>query len=535
MMRVKLTFLCLMLLAMLSANVQGAAVFWVGFSSDFSDPLNWSTFSFPGTGDQALISSAYAGTSSSVADYPGAYAINPIAELWLGGNGGTGSLYQTSGTINVNNWVVVGQGYGGTNALPGGTGTLDLSGSAVFNHVAGGTGETHIAESSGGITTTGTLNLSGNAIYNNNYNRLYVGLNTGALGYVNISGTATLNLNNEWHQLGFTGGVAQITQNGGTVNHDMSDPPALDDGNGWSPNGHLIIGGWGGSGTYNMNAGALNSSAYIVLSDADAGFNNTYGILNLSGGTLTAPGIQAGFAWDSGAPTTGKVNFNGGLVKPNLSNPDFIHAFSSSATLTAVVQAGGANIDTAGYNIGINVPLLDGGGGGGLVKMGLGSLKLNAINTYTGLTDVMTGSLGGSGTLAGAVKVESGARIAPGDPATFTVGDITFNNGSYLDIALVAAVNDALNSTGTLTVGSNVALNVSLTIPVPGTYTILDWVHKSGNFSVNLPDVSGYGDGSWTISYSETATNGIITIVPEPATIVLLLMGALMLYWRRQR
>jgi hypothetical protein len=70
---------------------------------------------------------------------------------------------------------------------------------------------------------------------------------------------------------------------------------------------------------------------------------------------------------------------------------------------------------------------------------------------------------------------------------------------------------------------------------VPGTYTILDWVHKSGNFSVNLPDVSGYGDGSWTISYSETATNGIITIVPEPATIVLLLMGALMLYWRRQR
>ncbi len=305
MMRIKLTFLCLMLLAALTANVQGAHVYWQGFSTDFADPLNWSTSLYPTNADIAVFTTDFlSGPAIATLDTTGFTPPNPMMELWMAGApGSVATLSQSAKIIDVNNWVIIGQGFGGDpDGQPGGTAYLNLSGTAVFNQAAGGTGDTHVAESSGGITTKGYLNLSGDATYNNNHGRFNVGQNTGAQGYVTISENATLNLNNEWHQLGFTGGVAQITQDGGTVNHNMSAAPVLDDGNGWSPNGHFIIGGWGGSCTYDMNAGALNASAYIVLSDANGSFANTYGILNLNGGTVTTPGIQAGFAWDAGAP-----------------------------------------------------------------------------------------------------------------------------------------------------------------------------------------------------------------------------------------
>jgi len=295
MMRIKLTFLCLMLLAVLTANVQGAHVYWVGgVDNEFGLGDNWSA-GYPTESDIGVMASGTATLNPGDETPP-----NAMSELWMAGgaNPGVAEIDQSTSTINVTNWVIIGQGYGGDtagDATPGGTAILNLSGTAVFNQVAGGGGDTHIAETSGGITTKGYLNLSGSAIYNNNHGRFNMGVNTGALGYVTIKENATLNLNNEWHQLGFTGGVAQVTQDGGTVNVNASAAPEVDDANGWDSVGHLVVGGWGGSCTYDLNAGKINTAGGIVLSDADAGFVNTYGIFNLNGGTLTTPGVQAGF------------------------------------------------------------------------------------------------------------------------------------------------------------------------------------------------------------------------------------------------
>ena len=86
------------------------------------------------------------------------------------------------------------------------------------------------------------------------------------------------------------------------------------------------------------------------------------------------------------------------------------------------VQSAGANIDDGGFEITINQSLLD--GGGGLTKLGSGTLTLAGYNTYTGPTVVNEGTLetsansfGGGGSLvvadAGNLKVtDAGSPVS---------------------------------------------------------------------------------------------------------------------------
>lgn len=66
-----------------------------------------------------------------------------------------------------------------------------------------------------------------------------------------------------------------------------------------------------------------------------------------------------------------------------------------------------------------------------LTKTGDGTLLLNAANTFTGPTVVSAGTLGGNGSVPGALNVASGATLSPGvTTGIFTSGDLTFASGS---------------------------------------------------------------------------------------------------------
>jgi len=88
------------------------------------------------------------------------------------------------------------------------------------------------------------------------------------------------------------------------------------------------------------------------------------------------------------------------------------------ALLTNEVQAGGAIIDTAGFNTTFNQPLitdpaLGGSPDGVLTKLGTGTLPLSAANTYNGNTTVNIGTLLVSGSLAsGDVSVAANGTLA---------------------------------------------------------------------------------------------------------------------------
>jgi hypothetical protein len=128
--------------------------------------------------------------------------------------------------------------------------------------------------------------------------------------------------------------------------------------------------------------------------------------------------------------------------------------------------------------------------------------------------------------------------LAPGDPARLTVGSITFEPNSFFDVVIAGtgvANYDSLNVIGTLAVAQGDPLNVTLDpayVPQTGdTFDVLDWGSVSGMFVPNLPALPG--GLSW--DSSNLPVNGSLTIVPEPGTIVLLLIGAVMLYLRRRR
>ncbi|MGD0655000.1 MAG: autotransporter-associated beta strand repeat-containing protein [Thermoguttaceae bacterium] len=514
-------------------------------------------------------------------------------ETQIGNAGGSANFTMTGGTFNFGSWFSVARHWPTTD--PVGSSTMDISGGTV-NHNAWWI-PVDIGER--GVGNTGTLKLSGSAVFN--VHALVPGGEVGAggdfrvgagdagtgggLGVLTMAGNAQLNLG--WGNsinIGDTGTDGQLTMNGGTLNSGgwsgWFSPLRI----GWGQGGgvysngtvtvnngtiivagHILVGGLGGTGTVTMTGGTINKTAdqgdvVIGASDPWSTSDVGTGTWNQNGGTLLNAAriviaenennagtgtfnLNAGLAQATavvGAGGNSTFHFNGGTLQATASSNTYMQGLT-----LADVQGGGAYIDTQNFNIVVAQSLLDGGGGGGgLIKSGLGSLKLNGINTYTGPTDVLEGSLGGSGTLYSGVSlvtpgnlvtVESGAACAPGDPATLTVGNITFDGGSVLDIVLAGASHDALDATGLLTLKSDsggVTLDVTLSAyPVPGEYDILDWGTKSGDFTtVTLPDLP---NETWSMSYDKDT--GVLTVVPEPGTIVLLLMGAVMLYLRRWR
>lgn len=124
--------------------------------------------------------------------------------------------------------------------------------------------------------------------------------------------------------------------------------------------------------------------------------------------------------------------------------------------------------------------------GAEITKEGAGTLILSGANTYEGMTLISAGTLGGNGSVAGAVTLASDAAIAPGDPAVnggvglLTIGPLTWNAGSAMLFQLGATsadtdflvVNGLLGGSGAGTYPFR--FGMGRTPPVAGTmYTLI--------------------------------------------------------------
>ena len=111
--------------------------------------------------------------------------------------------------------------------------------------------------------------------------------------------------------------------------------------------------------------------------------------IDLNGGTLRTPSIRVADR-EVGTDNNAWLTFNGGTLTATADNPDFITLYGGNQN--AYIGNGGAIIDTDGHDVGINANLLA-GGGGGLAKLGQGTLTLTGINSYIGATVVHEGTL----------------------------------------------------------------------------------------------------------------------------------------------
>ena len=198
---------------------------------------------------------------------------------------------------------------------------------------------------------------------------------------------------------------------------------------------------------------------------------------------------------------------------------------------------------------------------GSLSKAGAGTLVLTGLNTYTGGTEVLGGTLVGrsaaafgtgnvtvlGGRLAGATTVLGDLRneagtVGPGEDGVFgtlaVAGSFTQLAGGTLDFDIGSGGSgDSLSLAGSAVFGGTVDVSFVDGVTAAGVYTLISANHYSGRFGALL--VSGLGDGlTASLVYSAGGVSLSVTAVPEPETYAMLLAGLGIVGWmsrRRQR
>jgi autotransporter-associated beta strand protein len=410
-----------------------------------------------------------------------------------GSNGFTGNFFVRSGTVvldtngsanNSTTWCSIGQ-------LAGDNGVFTMRGNASFAT----TFDFNVGDVDSAIGTLNlqdTASLTGGGIFiasANSAGATAVGTVNQTGGSVTQTNTAVGNFVIGGRNAASTLGVGIYNLSGGTV----------------TASGAVRLGAYG-SGTVNQSGGTFTAKQGVNLQR----FPGAVGTYNLNGGTLTTFNVA------SSTGDNANFNFNGGILQalPAPGNP-FLSGLSQ-----AIVLAGGAIIDSVTNSIVIPQPLLDGGTGGGLTKLGTGTLYLDGANSYTGITTVSNGVLAGVGSLAGSVLVKPAGSIGAGDAGS--LGGLTINNNLTIQGKGFLRINqnggiptsDLITSFGTVNYGGTLVVSNTTSDATPlvagNTFTLFSAGTHNGTFS-NIVDANGTG-----VTYS--FANGVLTVVSVTAS-----------------
>ena len=370
--------------------------YWQGGTSDFNVANSWNPSGVP-AGVNAINDS---GSNNVVMIQPG----DPLWSPWdiRAGDAAdaSGSYLQTGSSATVNGWFRLGDGSnsagyytlsnGAVNVLlqahvgEAGAGVLTISGGSFD------VGQSPFALGDGdfGPGGSGTLNMTGGSLNTALGVDLWLGEGhnggAGGTGKMNMTG-GTVNIGG-WFAIGRFGGIGDLELSGGSITMSPGDA------------GNITLATTPSTGVVNQSGGTLTNSVSqtwiaesangtwnlsggadvlgTVLLTRLSGANGTF---NLNGGDLFTVQIM-----DNGG--NGAFNFNGGTLHALTNSVNFLQA-SQGAT----VKTGGAVINTDGHNVTISQALAN--GGGGLTKLGAGSLTLSGNLSYSGATVVSNGTL----------------------------------------------------------------------------------------------------------------------------------------------
>ena len=380
---------------------------------------------------------------------------------------GTGSLWTVGGTLRV------GSDGTNTNLTISNGGVVNVTGNTFLGYNAASTGNTAL------VTGTGSQwNVAALVIGSKSTNNTVIVADGGALSATSI----TLGLNaasSGTLQIGNGAGAGTVTGSGittgagtGTVIFNHTDASYT-----FAP---LI------SGTTSVQHNGTGTTLLTAL--------NTYtGTTTISAGTLSV-GVMANGGAASGigqsANAASNLVFDGGTLQYTGATVTSDRAFTINAGKTATFD-----VTTLGTNLtlaGATGPATT----GGLSKIGLGTLTLTGVNTYTGTTSVTAGqlningstdagsqvnvatagTLGGSGTVNGNATLTGNGVINFGATGNI-VGTLGITGGNWNGLGTVGG--QATSSSSNFNIGSGANLTATTGLAVTGgTFSATDGTAK---------------------------------------------------------
>ena len=312
-----------------------------------------------------------------------------------------------------------------------------------------------------------------------------------------------------------------------------------------------VIGERGAPGSLNVVGGV------VTLSNA-----NTYtGATTVSGGMLQFAKETALYNNHQGSWTAAYITvLYGTTLALNVGGPgEFtvsdVAAIGALGTNTGGFQSGAMlGLDTtnaAGGDFVYNGGIADTNGGAnslGLTKLGGGTLTLTNVNTYTGPTTIVAGTLAleGGGTLGGGALDIVGGSLFANSAAAFagassitlgsatTSGTLSFTGGGTLnaDVTVGGAGGGVIDNTGggtltlagTLTKDGNVLTLSGGTIIVTGQIvgaTAGSDLVVNNNAAVTLTNANNNYNGPTYVSRGATLLNGVTNALPASTTLTL--------------
>ena len=243
-------------------------------------------------------------------------------------------------------------------------------------------------------------------------------------------------------------------------------------------------------------------------------------------------------------PICANVQLTGGTLKALNANGNWSAAMIINNTVTLdTADAGG----TARTNV-ISGNL---SGGGTLNVTGTGKLSMNGTITGGGQINVQNGAtLSGTGSM-GNMRVQSNSVIAAGNSiGTISMENLTLDGGAHIQLEINATNGTAgvdwdwINSTGTTTL-SGISAAALLTVDVvnygglngaASPTNSMSWIfltsangisgYDAKAFAVTTAGLSGWTNGTWSVTQTGNSLQVNYAAVPEPASAMMLIFGA---------
>jgi len=340
---------------------------------DWNTGVNWNPDGVPGPGDNVFVF-VYGGATKTIT-LAGTPAPDTVNELVLAREGnGTATVNQTGGTLNVNSWFNLGQGFGA--APNNGTGIWNMSGSSILNvtHSAGGQTVIGAGFTAAPNKNNGILSIADNAQFLQSTAEIRVAGETNARnadGTIAVSGSGILN----------------------------------------NLNGDLNV-GYGAAGS--VGTLTLADSGQVTANIIRIGVNST-GNATQTGGTMNT---RSWFVVSQNANVTGSYTLNGGTLNVNT---------AGGGNVQVGVQANGTGTMNLGNSAAVDVQNGAGFWIGSDVATAQGIVNQSGASTVSVSGDMLVGRYGiGSYDLGGSASIQ----LTPGGKR-FVVGDAAGSSGSF--------------------------------------------------------------------------------------------------------